>query len=81
MLLGSATQEAIWLKRLLYDLHTDSKDPMEIREDNQGTIAMIKKPIGHKRTKHIDVKHDFVRESVQFDLICVSYCTSKEFAS
>ena len=55
--LGSATQEAIWLRRLLNDLHISQTKPTTIREDNQGAIAMAKYPIGHKRTKHIDIKH------------------------
>ena len=78
MSLGSATQEAIWLKRLLNDLHAENQEPIEIREDNQGTIAMTRNPVGHKRTKHIDIRHHFVRESVQSGLIRVSYCASKD---
>ena len=78
MSLGSATQEAIWLKRLLNDLHAENQEPIEIREDNQGTIAMTRNPAGHKRTKHIDIRHHFVRESVQSGLIRISYCASKD---
>ena len=78
MSLGSATQEAIWLKRLLNDLHAENQEPIEIREDNQGTIAMTRNPVGHKRTKHIDIRHHFVRESVQSGLIGISYCASKD---
>ena len=58
--LGSATQEAIWLRQLLADLRIDTKTPTEISEDNQGAIAMAKNPVGHKRTKHIDIKHHFI---------------------
>ena len=78
MSLGSATQEAIWLKRLLNDLHAENQEPIEIREDNQGTIAMTRNPVGYKRTKHIDIRHHFVRESVQSGLIQISYCASKD---
>ena len=68
--LGSATQEAIWLYhgQLLNDLKIDTKGSIEIMEDNQSTIAMAKSSVGHKRTKHIDIKHHFIRETVQ--LIC-----------
>ena len=57
--LGSATQEAIWLNQLLTDLKIDTKGSIEILEDNQSAIAMAKNSIGHKRTKHIDIKHHF----------------------
>ncbi len=36
--LGSATQEAIWLRRLLYDLKVEVDTPTEILEDNQGAM-------------------------------------------
>ena len=63
--LGSATQEAIWLYQLLNDLKIDTKGSIEIMEDNQSTIAMVKSSVVHKRTKHIDIKHHFIRETVQ----------------
>ena len=58
--LGSAAQEAIWLQQLLLDLRANPEAPINIFEDNQGAIAMVKNPVGHKRTKHIDIKHHFI---------------------
>ena len=72
--LGSATQEAIWLYQLLNDLKIDTKGSIEIMEDNQSTIAMAKSSVGHKRTKHIDIKHHFIKETVQTGKITLSYC-------
>ena len=63
--LGSATQEAIWVYQLLNDLKIDTKGSIKIMEDNQSTITMAKSSEGHKRTKHIDIKHHFIRETVQ----------------
>ena len=60
--LGSATQEGIWLYQLLNDLKIDTKGSIEIMEDNQSTIAMAKSSVGHKRTKHIDIKHHFIKQ-------------------
>ena len=76
--LGSATQEAIWLHQLLSDLKVDTKGSIEIMEDNQSTIAMAKGSVGHKRTKHIDIKHHFIRETVQTGKITLSYCPTAE---
>ena len=75
--LGFAAQEAIWLQQLLLDLRANPEAPINIFEDNQGTIAMVKNPVGHKRTKHIDIKHHFIRETMQAKAINVSYCPSK----
>ena len=44
--LGSATQETIWLRRLMTDLRFSQVKPTVIREDNQGAIAMAKNPDG-----------------------------------
>ena len=47
-------------------------------EDNQGAIAMAKNPIGHKRTKHIDIRYHFVRGLTHSKIIEVTYCSTKE---
>lgn len=57
--LCSATQEAVWLRRLMKDFNMDCSKPLVIHEDNQGTIALPKKPAGYKQTKHIDIKYQF----------------------
>ena len=75
--LGSATQETIWLRRLMTDLRISQVKPTVIREDNQGAIAVTKNPVGHKRTKHIDIKHHFVREAVDAGTITLEYCETK----
>ena len=76
--LGSATQETIWLRRLMTDLRVSQVKPTVIREDNQGAIAMAKNPVGLKRTRHIDIKHHFVREAVDAGTITLEYCETKQ---
>ena len=72
--LGSVTQEVIWLRQLLSDLKVNVQESPELLEDNQGSIAMAKNPVGHKRTKHIDIRHHFIRECVQAGTVSLSYC-------
>ena len=81
MALGSATQDAIWLQRLLCDLQVNAAGPKKILEDNQGAIAVTKNPVGHKRTKHINIKQHFVREAVQDGKIVLSYCPTSEMVA
>ena len=45
--LSAATQEVIWLRRLLTNVGEPLEDPIVINEDNQGAIAMAKNPVGH----------------------------------
>ena len=44
--LSTATQEAVWIKRLLSDFHVSQKQATVIMEDNQGAICIAKNPVG-----------------------------------
>ena len=74
--LSSATQEAIWLRRLMKDLGSITDKPTTIFQDNQGAIELAKNDKYHTRTKHIDICHHFVRERVFSEEIKVIYCPS-----
>ena len=76
--LSAATQEVIWLRRLFTDVGVPPEGPTIIHEDNQGAIAMAKNPVGHARTKHIDIRHHFVREGVQNGAIVLKYIATDE---
>ena len=47
MALYAASQEVIWLKRLLQELQVIETEATKIWQDNQGTIALAKNPIFH----------------------------------
>ena len=72
MALTECTQEAMFLKMLLSDVIT-IPEPIEINGDNQGAISLVKNPIISTRSKHIDVKHHFVRETYAAKSINVSH--------
>jgi len=59
--LSSAAQEAVWLRQLLADIGEHCSKAVTVWEDNQAAIGLTRNPIGHKRTKHIDIKYHFVR--------------------
>ena len=56
-----ATCEAIWLKRLLKDLHVEVSDPTTIYYDNLNNIRLAKNPVFHART---EMHYHFVCERV-----------------
>ena len=47
-------------------------------EDNMSAISLIKNPKAHSRTKHIDVRHHFIREAVENRQIQVIHCPTEE---
>ena len=63
--LCSAAQETIWLRHLLSSIGFEQVSPMTLHENNQGTIALSKNPNNHPRTKHIDIKYHYIRETVE----------------
>ena len=79
--LSSATQEAVWLRRLMKDLGRQMDAPTTIYEDNQGAIELAKNAKFHNRTKHIDICHHFVRERVLSNEIRVIYCPSEDMVA
>ena len=75
--LSQATQELVWLRRLLAGIGQPIEGPTTLYEDNQGTIAIARNPISHSRTKHIDIKYHFVRDAVQEGTIELIYCPTE----
>ena len=55
-----AMKEAMWLHTLLSLLSHPQPGPMLIQCDNMGGISLIKNPVFHMHTKHINVKHHYV---------------------
>jgi hypothetical protein len=76
--LTQAAKKAIWLRRILADLGHPQASATTIYEDNQSTIKMTEQPGEHRRTKHIDIRHHFIREKVESNEIRVEYCPTAQ---
>ncbi|KAL0314880.1 UNVERIFIED_CONTAM: Retrovirus-related Pol polyprotein from transposon RE1, partial [Sesamum angustifolium] len=59
-----ATQECIWLKRLIGDIYGKVNYTVPIECDNESAIRLASNPVFHGRTKHVEIHHHFVREKV-----------------
>ncbi|GME82246.1 unnamed protein product [[Candida] boidinii] len=72
--LGDAVRELLWLRQLLQQLPVHTTGNPILYEDNNGCILLAAHPVFHSRTKHIDVRHHFLREHLakgDFDLVHV----------
>ena len=78
MALTSATQEAMFLRQLMHELHQDSGSAVTIHEDNQSCIALSKNSMTTGRSKHMDVRYHFCREKVESGDIEVKYCATED---
>nr|GEW64048.1 ribonuclease H-like domain, reverse transcriptase, RNA-dependent DNA polymerase [Tanacetum cinerariifolium] len=52
----AATIQALWLKRLLSKLTHSPEEKVTLQVDNKSAIALMKNPVFHERSKHIDMK-------------------------
>jgi hypothetical protein len=74
----STSCEAMWLRRILVDLQLDQTTPTSLFCDNQSVLKMVKNPVYHARTKHIEVHHHYIRQLVDNEDICLYYCPTTE---
>ena len=80
MALSKACKEAIFVKELLQAL-IGNNDPIQIYCDNQSAIKLSSNPVFHNRTKHIDIRHHFVRECLHTGKVKIDYCPTGEMVA
>ncbi|KAD4585095.1 hypothetical protein E3N88_22696 [Mikania micrantha] len=65
----------------LEDLGCDQELPTTIFCDNKSAINLSRNPIMHSRSKHIELKHHFIRDLVKQNVIQLEFCgTNDQFA-
>jgi len=64
MAAADAAKEAVWLRRFTADLRLLHQPSVTLFIDNNSALRLSKNPENHKRAKHIDVRHHFLREHV-----------------
>ncbi|GJR20429.1 reverse transcriptase domain-containing protein [Tanacetum coccineum] len=72
---GKACQQALWMKQALIDYDV-RLDDVPIMCDNKGVIDLSKNPVQHSRTKHIEIRHHFLRDNVQKGHISIEKVSS-----
>ncbi len=74
--LTATAQEVVWTKKLMNELDQENKSFM-IFEDNRSTLALLKDPVFHQRSKHIDIKFHFLKDLVKTNEISATYCPTE----
>ncbi|KAM2677793.1 hypothetical protein EV1_004297 [Malus domestica] len=75
---AKATAQAIWLRFVLDDFGEMQADATPLFCDNMSAISMVKNPVFHQKTRHINRKFHFIREALQEGVINVKFCRSEE---
>ena len=61
----STSCEAVWLRKLLFDLFDLQLDATCIHYDNQSCVKFSKNPVFHDNSKHIEIKYHYIMDMVQ----------------
>ena len=59
-----AATQGVWFARLMEELIRREGDPPMLYVDNKATISLIKNPILHDQSKHIEIKFHYIQECV-----------------
>ena len=77
---GACCAQLLWMKRTLSDYGCEfSKIPLLC--DNESAIKLANNPVQHSRTKHIDIRHHFLRDHEAKEDIAICHVrTDKQLA-
>jgi len=71
-------KEVKWLTQILQELNYKVQKPILVFIDNQSAIKIGENDVEHDRTKHIDIKYYFIRDSVYENEIKLVYVPTDE---
>lgn len=81
MAITDASKEAIYLINFLKDLGHPDLAKAVIFNDNQGAGKLAENPIHHSRSKHIDVKHHFIRQVLKEHPVDLVYIPTEKMVA
>ena len=71
----------MWTRAFLKEVGFPQLTPTIMFEYNKSTIGMIEKPGNGNKTKHIDVRYNFIREQVLKKAIAMQHLGTKDMIS
>ncbi|KAD3642279.1 hypothetical protein E3N88_31503 [Mikania micrantha] len=74
----SAACQVVWLRGLLAEITGKQEEPVLIRVDNKSAISLMKNPVFHGRSKHINTRYHYIRECVELEQIKVEHVSGDQ---
>jgi len=74
---GSSCSQLVWMKQLLKEYNVE-QNVLTSYCDNLSAINISKNHIQHSRTKHIDIRHNFIRDLVEEKVVTLEHVDTKE---
>jgi hypothetical protein len=75
-----AAQEISWIRQVLAEIMLGSVEfeiPV-LKCDNRAAISISSKDVHHDRTKHIDIRHHFIRDEISQKRLQIEWTSTKE---
>ena len=66
----------LWIKQQILDYGLDFKN-IPIKCDNTSAINLTKNPIQHSKSKHIKIRHHFIRDHVNNENVCIDFISTE----
>ena len=82
--ISAAVTEVQWIQQFLRELlqHDRVLQNSQVVTlglvDNQSAIAISKNDVHHNRTKHIDIRHHFIRDAIAQGIVTLQYVPSED---
>ena len=77
---GNSCSQLLWMKQILKEYNI-KQDVMTLYCDNLSAINISKNHVQHSRTKHIDIRHHFIRDLVEDKVVTLEHvATEKQLA-
>ena len=79
--LCTAGKEVVWTRRLLENLNVIKnklKLPHLTRVDNQGSMDLAHKNTSSKRTKHENIRYQYIRQLIRDKCVTLEYCPTED---
>ena len=74
---ASCCAQLLWIRQQLKDFCVDT-GCIPIFCDNTSAINISKNPCQHKSTRHIDIHHHFLRDTVEKGLVSMNFCATND---
>ena len=72
-----AVYQGIWIRRFIHELIGSYFKHFDLCVDNKSAIEISQNPVYHGRTKHIEVRYQFIRICVEEDKVKLKYIWTK----
>nr|GEZ55498.1 putative copia-type protein [Tanacetum cinerariifolium] len=68
--------EALWIRKLVSEIRFPPRGRTQIMCDNKAAIQILKNPVQHDRTKHVEVDQHFIKEKLEAGIIELQFVKS-----